>query len=1311
MTRKLLFLCLLFQSVLFAQQQWRNLGPDDSNQAVFGAMSEQVLAFDQNDIPYLAFNDFDHGFDGKLTIRRYVSGQWETVGTAGLATTVNSTSSLAFDNNNIPYVAYSQPGSCVVKKFDGTAWVSVGSVGTSGYGLTLLFDAANAPHLGGMFGSDAIAGVKKYNGSAWVNLGINNASPIEVQHVSLALDENDVPYLAYSDVNFSNGKLNVKKLNGTLWESVGPANFSTGSAEYVTLKFSSDNIPYVGYKNNTGQKKATLKKFNGTDWETVGDAGISAGEVFWLCFALNSDDVPIFSYFDDSLQKVVIKAYTLALPEPGEDPEMAWAEVGSNYKGQTASLALDSEDNIHMGYRRVDKYDGTNWTTLGPVDISGYAYPEESYIAVTGDNTTYIAYIDFLEQKKKVKKWNGTSWEDVGAVSLGEDNFGISALQTGPDNTPYLLCGNGAGYLTVKKYNGTAWVNVGTANFNPQPWVKASFVIGNNNEVYVTGVTYEVNNFENDAHVWKYTTGNGWASTGMTGIANMETIYNVNIAVGSDNIPYIVYLDDENGNKVTVKKLNESGSGWDLVGESGVSSGAGVGPYIALTSQNIPYVVYHEGPLYKPTVKKFTGMGWEVVGTSQFLTNVYKTRIAIDNNDVPYISYYDGSTTTSADRISVKKYNGTSWVTVGGEGFTAAPNSNGFADPILAFNPNNVPVIICATYGLYVKYFGGENAISSTETADFVNLEGPAAMTIAAGSPATAYAQVLKDGVTEAAGPGEYVDGWIGISTQNTNPATWTTWVPATFSSQEGDNDKYQATLGNGLAGGTYYYASRFQINNGSYKYGGYSTTGGGFWDGEDNVSGILTVTCNTAAPLAAATQYFCDSATVAGLQAEGQGLLWYSVPVGGLPLSSSVALIDGTTYYVTQTLPGACESARVPVNAVITTTPAMVLEPDDETLLVCQGTAISELQAPGTNLKWYTSWTGGEPLAPDTDAEDTAYYVSQTVNGCESTRVQINVITILSPAPGVDNTQSFCNGATVADLTATAEGTITWYAGLAGGTPLSENTTLGNGAAYYVSQTLNGCLSTRVMVTVTINSTPAPEMDDITLCNGANVATLEALYPGLLWYPGPTGNTAMGSATILVSGTTYYASQIIALCESERTSFTVTITEMAAPDVEALQTITVGNTSEATLEDINANLPAGATVAWYASEEDALAGENALAADTQIISGTTYYGTYLIGGCTSSVFAVTADVALGTGSFDTTSFSYYPNPVKNMLTLSYSDTINTIEVYNMIGQQVIVQQLNQSEGRVDMSALSAGAYLVKVTAGETSKTIRIIKK
>ncbi|HPB24920.1 MAG TPA: cohesin domain-containing protein [Bacteroidales bacterium] len=129
------------------------------------------------------------------------------------------------------------------------------------------------------------------------------------------------------------------------------------------------------------------------------------------------------------------------------------------------------------------------------------------------------------------------------------------------------------------------------------------------------------------------------------------------------------------------------------------------------------------------------------------------------------------------------------------------------------------------------------------------NLQSPASGTCAAGGTYMAYAQVYAPGLTDAAGQGTGIQSWIGYSTTNTDPSTWSNWVAATYIGDAGtgnNNDEYQANIGLPLSPGTYYYASRFQLGSGTYHYGGYNAGGGGFWDGLSNVSGILTV---TAAP------------------------------------------------------------------------------------------------------------------------------------------------------------------------------------------------------------------------------------------------------------------------------------------------------------------------------------------------------------------------------------------------------------------------------------------------------------------------------
>ncbi|MGC1630990.1 MAG: choice-of-anchor D domain-containing protein [Gelidibacter sp.] len=134
--------------------------------------------------------------------------------------------------------------------------------------------------------------------------------------------------------------------------------------------------------------------------------------------------------------------------------------------------------------------------------------------------------------------------------------------------------------------------------------------------------------------------------------------------------------------------------------------------------------------------------------------------------------------------------------------------------------------------------------VTTTNFVDSCNLQFPQNGNIPVGTAFNVYAQVYEAGVTETPfSQGANIEGWIGYNSTNTNPNTWTNWVAATYNNVDsGNNDEYVANIGSALSSGNYYYVSRFQIENGPYRYGGYNTTGGGFWNGTSHASGILSV-------------------------------------------------------------------------------------------------------------------------------------------------------------------------------------------------------------------------------------------------------------------------------------------------------------------------------------------------------------------------------------------------------------------------------------------------------------------------------------
>ncbi len=96
-----------------------------------------------------------------------------------------------------------------------------------------------------------------------------------------------------------------------------------------------------------------------------------------------------------------------------------------------------------------------------------------------------------------------------------------------------------------------------------------------------------------------------------------------------------------------------------------------------------------------------------------------------------------------------------------------------------------------------------------------------------------------------------------------------------------------------------------------------------------------------------------------------------------------------------------------------------------------------------------------------------------------------------------------------------------------------------------------------------------------------------------------------------------------------------------------------------------------------------------------------------------AGTFQVSAwNASLKTAGFDRADLRYYPNPVQDVLHLSYREKLSSVSVYNLMGQQVMTRTIDTEQAAVDLSQLTPGAYLVRVTAdGGSSETLKIIKE
>ncbi|MBL7718573.1 MAG: hypothetical protein JNL72_07045, partial [Flavipsychrobacter sp.] len=240
-----------------------------------------------------------------------------------------------------------------------------------------------------------------------------------------------------------------------------------------------------------------------------------------------------------------------------------------------------------------------------------------------------------------------------------------------------------------------------------------------------------------------------------------------------------------------------------------------------------------------------------------------------------------------------------------------------------------------------------------------------------------------------------------------------------------------------------------------------------------------VTITPLPPPPVTAPIEY-CQYDVAVPLAANGTALLWYTTQTGGVGSTTPPTPPTGTpaviTYYVTQTQ-NSCESPRAPLT--VTVKPQPIAPVYTGPVHYCRDEPSTPLTANGQNIQWYDATNTLLPGAPTPStlvAGDFIWYVTQTVNGCESpkTTVQIHVAEI-PPAPIVaDVTQ--CQFDEQMPLTAIGQN-LQWYNTLTGGTPLVTTpvpaTNTPQVRTWYVSQTVDGCESPRAPITVTVHFLP----------------------------------------------------------------------------------------------------------------------------------------------------------------------------------------------------------------------------------------------
>jgi hypothetical protein len=344
----------------------------------------------------------------------------------------------------------------------------------------------------------------------------------------------------------------------------------------------------------------------------------------------------------------------------------------------------------------------------------------------------YVAWSDDSNGHREiyVRRWNGSSWEEVGSDSASgggisnssDASFGPS-LAFAPDGTPYVAWydySSGAAEIYVRRWNGSTWEEVGAGSAsgggisdNGGSSRFPSLAFAPDGTPYVAWEDDNDDDYEIYVRRWSSWS---WKEAGADSASgggvsdNDDDSYRPSLAFAPDGTPYVAWEDWSGGDR-EVYVRRRSGSTWEEAGAGsaiggGISNNAGNSwsPSVAVTPDGKPYVAWYDDSSgdTEVYVLRWSGSAWEEVGAGSASSGGVSDNsggsehpsLAVAPDGTPYVAWEDGS---GGDReIYVLRWSGLAWEEVG----AGSASSGGISDkggssrfPSLAVAPDGVPYV------------------------------------------------------------------------------------------------------------------------------------------------------------------------------------------------------------------------------------------------------------------------------------------------------------------------------------------------------------------------------------------------------------------------------------------------------------------------------------------------------------------------------------------------------------------------------------------------------------------------------------------
>ncbi len=360
--------------------------------------------------------------------------------------------------------------------------------------------------------------------------------------------------------------------------------------------------------------------------------------------------------------------FLLGIILTGTSLKAQWSEVGGPWgfsAGQAFWLSTDFDGTTPYAVYRdcangcsptVMSFNGASWQNVGTAGITGAGSDYEAIAVI--NSVPYIAFADAnYSNKLSVMKYASGSWSSVGNALSSVAITGASMVHDAANNCLYVsYTASGTGSLSINKYNlaTQAWSGVNMSTFPPL----ATGVVGlsvYNGELYTSAADW---NSDTIVVAKRSSTTGIWTNlrTHVTGTSPSKIGFDNS---GNLHLAYVSYSTGVAKGAV----LRCIGTNWQPLGSPlSLSSDTIISPTNGMAlamDANTPYVAYGNSHNYgKLSVSKYNGSSWQLVGPAGFSLGGspldYNSMKVV--NGAVYIAYTAMSPLISNIRTFMMKY-------------------------------------------------------------------------------------------------------------------------------------------------------------------------------------------------------------------------------------------------------------------------------------------------------------------------------------------------------------------------------------------------------------------------------------------------------------------------------------------------------------------------------------------------------------------------------------------------------------------------------------------------------------------------------